>query len=354
MNPKVSFIVAIYNVEPYIRECLESLREQKEKNIEFLLIDDGSTDLSGSICEEYAIMDNRFQVFHQENKGVSVARNKGIEMAAGDWLCFVDGDDMVDPKLMNNLQFEQFSECDLIFFGYNNLYANGKHEKRALPNLSVPNLDHKDMLDLSHGILNGDIDKCKKYQNTCFSYHEPWGKLYNKKFIDEYNLRYQIGIKRGQDSLFNFEVYQCAKKALFEPVIGYYYRKNQLSISNRYNPQITESYVELINAFWNVIEKNKCKQDYIQDAYLMGIRSFLYCCKIDFCHENNEKNYSERKKDFLRVRNMEIYRLCFENANYSKLRLNVRFSAILCKYHFFAAFMLFWRIYDCMKNYKNK
>ena len=94
----VSMIVPVYCMEPYLHRCVDSLTAQTHRNIEIILVDDGSTDLSGAICDEYAAADDRVRVVHQPNAGVSVARNVGIEAARGRWLAFVDPDDWVDAK----------------------------------------------------------------------------------------------------------------------------------------------------------------------------------------------------------------------------------------------------------------
>lgn len=92
----ISVIVPVYNVEKYLRRCVESIMSQTYKEIEILLIDDGSTDDSGRSCDDLAIKDRRIHVFHKENGGVSSARNLGIERACGDYICFVDSDDWID------------------------------------------------------------------------------------------------------------------------------------------------------------------------------------------------------------------------------------------------------------------
>lgn len=94
-NISVSVIVPVYNVAPYLLKCIESILHQSHKNIEVILVDDGSTDDSGKICDDYEEKDNRISVIHKRNAGVSVARNTGIDAAKGEWICFVDGDDYV-------------------------------------------------------------------------------------------------------------------------------------------------------------------------------------------------------------------------------------------------------------------
>ena len=103
MGEKISVIVPIYNVAPYLRECIESILNQDYKNLEILLVDDGSTDDCGMICDEYAMVDNRIRVFHKENGGLSSARNLGIKEASGKYISFIDSDDYVAVDFLSTL-----------------------------------------------------------------------------------------------------------------------------------------------------------------------------------------------------------------------------------------------------------
>lgn len=100
---KISVIVAVYNIEQYIGRCIESIMNQSYSELQIILVDDGSTDESGRICDNYAIKDSRIRVIHQENQGLSEARNKGIQYAEGEWLSFIDGDDFVQPQFLEFL-----------------------------------------------------------------------------------------------------------------------------------------------------------------------------------------------------------------------------------------------------------
>lgn len=115
---KVSIIVPVYKAEPYIRKCIDSILSQTFTNFELLLIDDGSPDNCGKICDEYAELDTRVHVFHKENGGVSAARNLGLDHAKGDYVCFIDSDDWIDPDMLETLiGWEQKKQTDLLFFG---------------------------------------------------------------------------------------------------------------------------------------------------------------------------------------------------------------------------------------------
>ena len=117
--PLVSVVVPVYNAEPYLRECLDSLFGQTLKEIEIIAVDDGSTDGSGKILDEFAARDRRLKVIHQENAGVSAARNRGIKAARGRYLTFVDADDRIDRQALGYLCFEaERLQTDILLFNY--------------------------------------------------------------------------------------------------------------------------------------------------------------------------------------------------------------------------------------------
>ena len=118
-SPLVSVIVPVYNVAPYLEQCLDSIVNQTYRNLEIILVDDGSTDESGAICDRYAEQDSRIQVVHKENGGQSSARNVALDMMTGEWVLFVDSDDWIELNTLE-LLFEQKDErADLVEFGVN-------------------------------------------------------------------------------------------------------------------------------------------------------------------------------------------------------------------------------------------
>lgn len=124
--------VCVYNTEKYLRECLDSVLNQSYKNFELLIVDDGSTDGSGKVCDEYAEKDSRVRVIHTENRGLLLARRTAFENARGDYFIFFDSDDTVDPKIFTLINEEiQKSHCDMVFFDLSKCYSDGTsaHEK---------------------------------------------------------------------------------------------------------------------------------------------------------------------------------------------------------------------------------
>ena len=120
MSPKICVIVPIYNVEPYLRSCLDSLLAQTCSDAEFILVDDGATDSCGAICEEYAARDGRFRVIHKENGGLVSARKAGLQEARGEYVTYVDGDDSVEPELLAQCMeaIVRYGGVDVLLHGY--------------------------------------------------------------------------------------------------------------------------------------------------------------------------------------------------------------------------------------------
>ena len=133
-TPLISIIIPVYKVEPFLRECLDSIVSQTYQNLEIILVDDGSTDGSGAICDEYAARDGRIIVIHQENQGISGARNAGLDIASGDYVLFVDSDDRIEPFTCEcALKAAIGQQADLVSFGYKVIYESGKSREVVAP-----------------------------------------------------------------------------------------------------------------------------------------------------------------------------------------------------------------------------
>lgn len=205
---KVSIIVPVYNVEKYLEKCLKSLISQSYKNIEIILIDDGSKDNSGRICDEYKRKDSRIKVIHKENAGVSEARNSGIQKATGKYLCFVDADDFVMDnyvEYMHQLIVKDSSDiaiCTKMFSNFN--------EKQTSEEV-IENLDGENAIIR---ILN---------------YRMPIGvysRIFKKDLIEDNRIRFLKDIYMGEGFNFNVACFQKAKKVIVSNYKVYYYRRN--------------------------------------------------------------------------------------------------------------------------------
>lgn len=230
MTPKISVIIPVYNAEKYLDQCLQSVLSQSFTDFELLLINDGSKDRSGEICEAYATKDSRIQVFHQENKGVSAARNLGIEKAKGEWITFVDSDDLITDHYFEALKKEDIS-ADLILLNIKRFSGQKEFE---FVGYNVSLLNRREFM--------------KKY--SLFPHLSgPVAKFYNSSIIRANNIFFDIHLQNYEDSLFNLEyIYHC-KLIQLSQTGNYKYRNSPDSLSKQLPPldSITHYFHEIVN-----------------------------------------------------------------------------------------------------------
>lgn len=325
IEPVVSFIVPVYNVRPYLEQCIASMLEQTEDEYEIILIDDESTDGSGALCRRYAEENVEITSFHQKNQGVSVARNQGLSMARGRWICFVDGDDWVEPELVQGLKEIEDTSYDIIFFAYHNVDGE-KKESRTNFHLDHKKMDADDFLRLQMCILNQGDERLKEYSNIEGT---PWAKLYRRSFLEEYGLKFTPGVRKGQDGLFNMQAYGCAKCGFYSGQAVYNYRINDSSVCRRYNPDISQYSKRLIMEYQKQLKKLKNKSMQEMFDYFV-VRQFMYCILLDFCHKGNKAGYVIRRRAYLCEK--EKYKMFIGRLRLKNMKLNEKGLLILIRY----------------------
>ena len=216
-GPLISIIVPVYNVDAYLKQCVDSILSQKYENFELLLIDDGSTDKSGEICDVYEQRDKRVRVFHKKNGGVSSARNVGLDNAKGDWIAFVDSDDIVTPNYLSGLYSDVKSDVDLVIQKYFVFKDHLKDE--SVPEV-IKNAVVYDKSDLQKLIVEHRLDK-NGY--IC-------SKLYKQELIRNNNIKFQEEISFCEDYYFLFQYLDIISgKVVCSSVANYLYRDRENS-----------------------------------------------------------------------------------------------------------------------------
>lgn len=280
MKAKVSIIVPVYKTpEPYLRQCIESLTAQTLREIEILLIDDGSPDNSGAVCDEYAAVDSRISVIHQENQGVSVARNVGIERATGIFITFVDADDWLPENAMAAL-VACANEYDIVIGDYYYV-CNGKtrHERFFRQDVS-------DEEKVSPPWLIGNALGCRVYGlgGGC-NIGVPWGRLFRKAFLVENEISSPVGLKRMQDTVLNIRTFLCSPRIVYcrQPV--YYYRAWGQSASRAYDPHFSDTAANLLACIREPVGGNAnpriCELYGFKEISLLMETINLYYCHKD-------------------------------------------------------------------------
>lgn len=222
-SKKISVIVPVYNPGTFLPFCIESIINQTYKNLEIILIDDGSTDSSLKICEEYSKKDHRIKVIHQENHGISYVRNLGIESASSDYISFIDSDDIISPYfyehllniLINNnadiaeCSFTKLSEADITNYTF--------------PDFNPQEFSIFDSIESLHRIHNENLDICVKSVIVC-------NKLYKISLFDD--IRFPLG-KRYEDELTTYKLFYKSKRLVSSSAILYGYIQHKSSFMNQ-------------------------------------------------------------------------------------------------------------------------
>jgi glycosyltransferase involved in cell wall biosynthesis len=211
--PKISIIVPVYKVEKYLDRCVQSIVDQTYINWELLLIDDGSPDRSGEMCDEWKKRDNRIRVFHGPNCGVSVARNTGLDEASGEWIMFVDSDDWIAKDCLKIcIEAAQKDNLDIVQFNFA-MVDDNVNEQSAQQNCTEV-MSRKDYIE--HDVFN-----------VCV-----WGSILHRTIIENNNLRFPVGIKLGEDQIFMMQVIRHARKVRMIRDELYYYMTNYSSATH--------------------------------------------------------------------------------------------------------------------------
>lgn len=230
---RISVIVPVYKVEKYLRRCIDSILAQQHKDLEVILVDDGSPDACGAICDEYAAQDARMRVVHQQNGGLSAARNTGLDVATGDYIAFVDSDDYVEPSMYDELlQVAKAHQADVVHANYYKEQANGKQQKVILVQnetvFSGREQVDQYMLDL---VGTGAISKKDSLYGVSV-----WKGLYKGRLIREHGLRFlSERIYVSEDILFNMDVLEKSAVVALSSHCYYHYCENIESLTQRYN-----------------------------------------------------------------------------------------------------------------------
>ena len=230
--PKVSIIIPVYNSEKYLNECLDSIKNQTFSNFEVLMVNDGSEDNSGLICDDYSKEDSRFHVLYQKNDGVSSARNNGLNHSKGEWILFVDSDDWLEPDYVCEYVKAIKKNVDLIYGGYTPFGAI----RGGLKGCRYDNCIYSDN-NISHSL------------RFCLAYCTPWGKLYRKSIITANRLSFEERLTMSEDRLFLYQFLSNATGVSFISYCGYHYRVLSTSLMNKKHPN--EEYLLRMSTIWD-------------------------------------------------------------------------------------------------------
>ena len=285
----ISVIVPVYNVESYVAECIESIQNQTYMNLEIILVNDGSTDASGDICDKYAAYDERIQVIHKENAGVSAARNTGIEAANGDYIGFVDSDDYIAPTMYEDM-LKLMAEHDLDII-----------ECTAFRNNGDTNIEGCN--DGSLEIFNRD-EALKMAMYDCFV--AVWSQLYKRRVISD--VRFPVG-RKFEDSAVSYLFIANTKRVGHINRCLYYYRLNPNSTTQTsFDPK---SRWDFVLGYEERLQYAIDHQlPYVDDCNSLLMKAVLSCLTAYYAKPSGNQVYYDKCKRMIETyRNDASYKL---------------------------------------------
>ncbi len=319
MNNKYSIIIPVYNTEKYLNKCIDSVLNQTYSNIEIIIINDGSTDKSLELCNQYK--DQRIKLFTHENRGVSYTRNIGIDNATGEYIIFVDSDDYIENNAIELINEKiQNSDLDLIQFAFSTFEAE---EMPIAKNV------------FTEKVISDSINEKINYMIEREVINSIWNKCYNTNILNKNSIRFAEDIKIGEDLIFNLEYFSYISNFDILNVNLYNYRLNVAnSLTKKYNEN---KYVMLMKVN-DILEKfaNKYNDDkIIATAKYIKFKSICSCtfdlfnleCKYTKLHKL--KIINEFKTNVIKIKtNRKIFKIL----NFIYLNMNARIIYLVFKF----------------------
>ena len=330
MLPLISIIVPVYKTKSdYLSFCIESCLNQTYHNIEIILVDDGTPDDGGVICDEYSKIDSRIVVIHKQNQGVSSARNAGISVARGDYVTFVDSDDWIEKTLCENIAaiIQKHSDVDIVIFS---LVKN--YENITLDNVSLFNGDSEintsdDIRSLKLSVLEASLDKNVLRMTFC--------KAVKKSIITENSIRYDESLPLCEDVVFWFEIFQHINSAFYIDKEFYHYRQVIDSATDRYRRNADVEHQMMLSRLEQLINNSDTPQDYQFGYYLEVFYSIQRCITQLYFHRDNKDSYFKKVKASHREFAKKPYCDMHKYVKFSRLTTNHKIKYFFIRIHMY-------------------
>ena len=267
--PKVSIIVPVYNAEAVLRRCVDSILAQEFRDFELLLMDDGSKDSSGAICDEYASMDGRVRVVHKENSGVSDTRNQALDMARGEYIQFLDADDWIVPEATRLFVYHiETSHADMVIADFYRVVGDRISRKGSIEEEGL--------------ITRNEFADYMAKSPADYYYGVIWNKFFRRDLIESFGLRMDASLKWCEDFIFNLEYLLHVENVYVLRVPVYYYVKTEGSLV-----QQGMKIGKIVQMKLNVIEYYNRFYEKIYDEYEYAQkRPEIYSFLIDYAHDD--------------------------------------------------------------------
>lgn len=350
-----SMIVPVYNTpKEYLDCCINSLTGQTLSEIEIILVDDGSGEPCRTLCDEYCKADGRIRVIHQENQGVSAARNRGIEEASADWIMFVDGDDWLEQDACLRLKehLEQ-QECDILQFGAVQEYP-GRQEKlrygyeagRIYDTNQVSTRETLYRRVMGVRTVNGE--------RLCTAYYS-WDKVFRRAFLTENSLQYPVGVPKSEDKVFILTCMEKLGTMRFVDESLYHYRLNAASAIHKYSENADINCIVLAEKLMPIARRMDCQLSELKGEsgykritgdcrrFVFGIISDVLFLK--FYHPDCPLDRKSRRTQALEFLSREPFGSVIRECPYSELSGEAKLKKLLLSHGYVSLFCTVYRLY---------
>lgn len=337
MDSLISIIVPVYNTENYLEKCLYSLVNQTYKNIEIIIIDDGSPDNSMNIIQKFVLADNRVKVISQKNQGLSGARNTGMNNANGDYIMFIDSDDWIEIDTCEKaINASEKYNADVVFWPYIKEFSDLQKDNYLFDKTEII-WSEKNINQLSRrmvGLVGDELANPQSIDNLVTA----WGKLYKKSVIGDVRFT-DTKILGTEDALFNIEVFLGINSAVYIPDLLSHYRKdNESSLTHNYKKKLVSRWREMYSRIKFLLDRNDMSREYY-DALKNRICFGLIGLGINLA-EDKKMSFKEKKKEIYNILSMKHYQIALKDLDFSYLPIQWKVFFKLAKNN--NALLLLW------------
>lgn len=331
VNPKVSVIVPVFNMRAYVQNCVDSLIRQTYKNLEIILVDDGSTDDSGEICDTFALMDERIIVIHKKNGGLSDARNRGTNLATGEYIMYLDADDWLeDETCMSTVQAAIDKDAEIVFWGYRKEFGEIRcQEFRLFETDKV--FSGESLLWLQRRLI-GLVDKELINPTRTDAYNSAWGKLYQKNLISRNSISFiDTKVIGSEDVLFNIMAFHKASKIVYvNELFNHYRQDNPQAITKNHNSTLFPRFLNLFDSIAMFIKENHLDNEYTIALNNRIVLSVINCA-LGITSKKNTEGMCPKIRVLKEILKNNVYRNASKQFKLKYLPLYWQAYFMLCK-----------------------
>lgn len=347
---KFSVVVPIYKVEQYLPKCIESLIKQTLEDIEIILVDDGSPDKCGEICDYYSSLDDRIKVIHKKNEGVSAARNDGLKVAKGDWILFCDSDDWMEENALEILyRTGEDNKVDLVIADVYKVY----NEKQVYNQLFSEQFTYRSRDEIAQLIRQGIYHTYNPlppdhYTNT--GYGGPWNKAVRREILVKNNIEFDLSVKSiGDDLLYVLATLSSVSSVSYIQKPVYNYRILENSTLHSYKPTILESNENIfkgieiiINSYCRLHEKDR--ELFLEPYYAHVFRRMVDSLSFYFFNPKREEELATTLNKLKKVLECEPYKTSILKLNPDTLTKYNNLQWRMAKHNFVMGMFLLYKM----------